>query len=226
MRHHALATMLLVSGCSRSPQPHDTGLAGHERAAREHESAADEIVRACDQRHTEPAMMRAAPCWTTRNDRLVRSHRDAAAQHRAASAALRDAEATACAGISDDRDVSPFEHRDDIARVESLTEPTSQGKAGSVSRNAGATVAVRALPGLTSEWLQRIVDCHLARNAALGHVVPEMPDCPLVPRGVEARVRPAGNGFAVDIRADDPDSAREILDRARRLIARPTASGR
>jgi hypothetical protein len=57
---------------------------------------------------------------------------------------------------------------------------------------------------MTTEWLQRSVDCQLARNAALGHVVPEMPDCPLIPNGVEAHVRSVGNGFAVEIKSNDP----------------------
>lgn len=73
---------------------------------------------------------------------------------------------------------------------------------------------------MTVPWLQRLVDCHLARNAALGHDVPEMPYCPLVPRGVSARVSAVDRGFAVDVRAEDPATAQEILRRARGLDAR------
>jgi hypothetical protein len=72
---------------------------------------------------------------------------------------------------------------------------------------------------MTAEWLQRLVECHLARNAALGHVVPEMPNCPLVPRGVAAKVRSVGNGFAVEIEAGDPDTLREIQARSQRLVS-------
>ena len=76
----------------------------------------------------------------------------------------------------------------------------------------------RAVQGMTAEWLQRLVDCHLARNASLGHVVPEMPNCPLVPNGAEAHVSSTGNGFAVIIQSSDPATAREILARANRLV--------
>jgi len=44
-----------------------------------------------------------------------------------------------------------------------------------------------------------------------------MPNCPLVPKGVVARVTSTGSGFAVAIRSDNPATAREILARARRL---------
>lgn len=46
----------------------------------------------------------------------------------------------------------------------------------------GARVAPR-------DWLERAISCHLARNAALGHEVPAMPDCPLVPRGARCWMR-------------------------------------
>lgn len=144
-------------------------------------------------------------------------HRRYAQEHRAAAAALVEAEKRACSGIApDDRDLSPFEHVDDITAVVPLTEGVSSGKA-SVPRTAGAVVTFRALPGLTVEWLQRVVDCHLARNASLGHQVPEMPSCPLVPKGAEAKVSSTGDGFSVAVRADDPASAAEIFARANRL---------
>jgi hypothetical protein len=65
--------------------------------------------------------------------------------------------------------------------------------------------------------LQREIDCHLARNAVLGHDLPEMPDCPLVPKGAEARVRAAENGFVVEVRSDDPAAVAGIVARAERL---------
>jgi len=71
---------------------------------------------------------------------------------------------------------------------------------------------------MTAEWLQGVVDCHIARDTSLGHVVPEMPDCPLVPRGVEAQVS-TSDGFAVTIRSTDPSVTPEVLSRARRLLA-------
>ncbi|HZJ67779.1 MAG TPA: hypothetical protein VFD36_29955 [Kofleriaceae bacterium] len=70
------------------------------------------------------------------------------------------------------------------------------------------------------ETLQQEVDCHLARAAVLGHELPEMPDCPLVPKGAEARVSATAQGLAVVVRADDLTAAADIVARAERLKAR------
>jgi hypothetical protein len=113
--------------------------------------------------------------------------------------------------------MSPFMHRQDIASVQELVTKTTGGKATS-ARQMGAVVVLRAVPGLTAQWLQRAVDCHLARNAALGHNVPEMPYCPLVPNGVAATVTATATGFAVEMRSDDPAVAHEILRRAQGLV--------
>ena len=151
-------------------------------------------------------------------------YRRRAADHRAAAAALGETEERACSGVApDDRDISPFEHHEDIAAVEPLTERVGTGKVP-VPRTTGVVVTFRAVPGLTTEWLQRVVDCHLARNVSLGHEMPEMPNCPLVPKGAEARVSSTGNGFAVAIRSDDPISAAEILARATRLSHPPAST--
>jgi hypothetical protein len=116
----------------------------------------------------------------------------------------------------DDRDMSPFDHREDITSVVALTT-SGGGILTSKPRTLGAVVTFRAVPGMTAEWLQRVVDCHLARNASLGNDVPEMPSCPLVPKGVAARVASTGDGFAVSIQAEDSKTAQEVLSRAQQL---------
>jgi hypothetical protein len=47
-----------------------------------------------------------------------------------------------------------------------------------------------------------------------------MPDCPLVPRDVTAKVTATSEGFEVAIRSDNELSAREVLRRAQALVAR------
>lgn len=162
----------------------------------------------------------AAPiCWTSAlspardvdieaDDRYL-----AAAVHRRVSQALRDAEATACDGIPiPDRVESPFAHREDIVAVQVLPLPDTDGMAF-----LGARVVFRDVPGLTVEWLQRVVDCHLARDAALGHDVPEMSYCPLVPAGAHAKVTSGDGGYVIEVRSDDGRAAREIARRAQAL---------
>jgi hypothetical protein len=229
-----LSVMVVLAACSSSTpgaRPHDMSASRHEQAARDEEQTATGHAGAYDpaaraERKACTSVPRPPICWTAVENptadhrRAAEEHRRRAADHRAASAALRDAETRACAGIvDDDRDTSPFDRTEDIVGVVPLKEePGGDRSSGVLSRvrMAGAVVTFRARPGMTAEWLQRIVDCHLARNAALGHVVPEMPDCPLVPKGISARVTSTGNGFAVAIRSDDPEVAREVLDRAQR----------
>lgn len=160
------------------------------------------------------------PCWSsTVNPTQVhldeaRMLRKAAADHRAASQALREAEASACATIPpEERDISPFFNREDIERVDLEYATTSADKT-----LVGATIIFRATPGLTAEWLTRSVECHLARSAAAGHEMPEMAYCPLVPRGVSAAVKSTGTGFAVTITSSDSQSAAEVARRAQALV--------
>jgi hypothetical protein len=44
-----------------------------------------------------------------------------------------------------------------------------------------------------------------------------MPYCPLVPKGITAKVESTGNGFAVRIESQDPNTAQEVLRRAQAL---------
>lgn len=243
----ALLSCALFAACASSTpgaHPHDMSAEAHERQSERHARSGEEHNaqfrpgQAIERERCAPG--RSLPkagdsvaegvCWSSVHNPTAAhlwdaaEHRRQAADHRAASEALRAAEASACAGLApDDRDTSPFQHTEDIAGVVPfrVSEFDTRGK-WPTERTIGAVVTFRAVPGLSAEWLQRLVDCHLARNAALGHVVPEMPDCPLVPAGVEARVSSAGNGFAVAVSSHDPKVARELLSRAERLRASAT----
>ena len=227
MRTGISALVLLAVGAAcggaNGTRPRDMSAATHETSAAMEERVAAEHEICAKRRGVETG-----PCWsgyrnpTPYHLEEAKEARNRAAAHRAASQALRDAEARACAGIDpEDRDQSPFAHREDIAWVESVDRhnATMQGPARlhSVDQLVGAKITFRAVRGLTAEWLQRVVDCHIARNAALGHDVPEMAYCPLVPKGVKANVTSVAGGFAVEIVADDLEGAREVLRRARML---------
>ncbi len=239
IRTPTLLIAFLMSSCATTPgsHPHEMSSAQHEAAAK----AEERVAAGHDAQYVpnaaapkEKCSPRSGPslrtgfdpevCWTSVvnptdvHRRVADEHRRHAADHRGGSSALRDAEARACVGITpDDRDISPFEHKEDIATVEPLNVGAGGAKQPSM-RLVGATVTFRAVQGMTTEWLQRVIECHVARNAALGHVVPEMPNCPLVPNGVEAHVTSSGNDFAVAIRSNDMPVAQEILARARRLL--------
>ncbi|HKQ70964.1 MAG TPA: hypothetical protein VJT73_16575 [Polyangiaceae bacterium] len=77
----------------------------------------------------------------------------------------------------------------------------------------GATVLVRAKPGLTEEYLQLALN-ERAKFLATGQ---SAADGPLAVPGAAVNVDSAGDSFAVTISSDDPKAAREILKRAKAL---------
>lgn len=222
-----LASALVVNACAADPgtHPHDMSEASHEAMAKQEDQQANAHAEQFDpsaQGKTQSCSR--GGCWTSttnptkEHEADAQRHRELAAKHRAASAALAQAEAQACAGISDDdRDISPFAHSEDIRSVSPLTEQARTGKAVT-SQTVGATIVFRAVPGMTAEWLQRVVNCHLARAAAAGHAMPEMDYCPLVLNNVTASVTSVGDGFAVNIRSNDKATVDAVLKRAQALV--------
>jgi hypothetical protein len=156
---------------------------------------------------------------TDKSRKEAEEHRKLAEKHRAASLALREAEQRFCFGISaTDRDSSPFYHREDIMSVRILNERPEvyEQELGTLVPN-GASIAFRAVPGMTAEWLQRTVDCHLARNAVVGDPDHSMSFCPLAAPHAAAIVRSTGKGFDVEIRSSNLESIKEIIRRAQAL---------
>ena len=227
----ALAAIAATAACGHAAgtRPHDMSEAEHQHAADKEsrladthgpqfEQSAQVRVPICDSTATGEGGR--PVCWTDtvnpteEHRKRAEDHRRLAEEHRRASEALRTAEGRACGDIAEaDRDLSPFAHLDDIRGVEELLVARKIGKV-STKHQVGATVTMNAVPGLTPQWLQRVVDCHLARNAALGHQGGGMPLCPLVPKGVTASVRALRDGFAIDISAQEPATAAEVLRRA------------
>lgn len=228
-----MAAVSLGCATSRAPLPEDMSASAHEAAARRAEEAADRqrreyapegwSVRECG----GPVRgERLAPCWagavnpTAGHLEEERRLRDLAARHRAASKALRRAEAEACAGLDgDDRDLSPFWRREDIKSVSPLVQRSRPGY-GDDPRALGAVVVFGPVPGLTAEWLQAALDCHVARNAAMGYERPEMAFCPLAVPGARAKVKSTGSALTVSIESTDPLAAAEIARRAMGLVSR------
>lgn len=223
----AVASGGLLLACAADPgtKPHDMSATQHEAMAKNEEAAATghaEQHEPAAKQETTNCSGRTG-CWTSVSNPTAqhaddaKRHRELAQKHRAAAAALVDAEARACNGLAeDDRDISPFHHKEDIVSVAPYTEAVKAGK-GTSQKEVGVTIVFRAVPGMTAEWLQRVVDCHLARAAALGHQMPEMDYCPLVPKGAKAKVTSVGNGFAVNVFADDAAAVTEIKKRSAAL---------
>ncbi len=234
MNHCIILTIsvtALMLGCAADPgtKPHDMSSPEHEAMAKQEDQEAEGHATQHDPAATASSTTCSGKggCWTSVSNPTAqhaedaKRHRELAQKHRAASSALAEAETRACSGISEeDRDISPFYHREDIESVSPLIEEFGSGK-GVAKKDVGSTIVFRAVPGLTAEWLQRVVDCHLARAASMGHSMPEMSYCPLVPKGVKAKVESAGNGFAVKVSGNDATTIAEIKKRAEALKANP-----
>lgn len=198
--------LFLVACGGKQPEP---------MSAAEHEEMAEHKERKADEKEQEGAHH---VDWTPGPEAQeeIERYRALAAKHRAESERLRSAEASACQGIEDvDRDESPFVHIPDILKVEKLVQIDSKQR---VRKDLGARITLRAVKGLTSQWVQRLIDCRIAANAALGYDVPEFPNDPLAVPDVKTRVTSVANGFAVEVTHLAPSSAREIQDRAQRLL--------
>lgn len=217
-----LLAAFAVGACVSGRLPEGGSVAEHQGAAKENAELADAHERAAQD---------APPCadipdiyeicWT-RSDteeahrEMAQRHRRLAAAHAEEAEALRAAEARACVGVAqEDRDMSPFLRADDIASVELLDPSTAEDET--------AIPVVRVtfvnVPGLDRANLERLVGCHLARNAALGHDVPEMDYCPLVPPGVKATVATGSQQLNVTVVADEA-TAGEVRGRAQKLVDR------
>ena len=142
----------------------------------------------------------------------------AAAQHRKAAEELRAAEARACADVTPNTggDLSPFFQARPVDRVEPL-----YSYAGVRSRVLiGAKVVLAAAPGVSASSVQKSLDCHLARNAAMGFDAPEMSFCPLAAKGVEARAREKNGLIVVEVKAAKAETAEQVLRRAELTVVR------
>jgi hypothetical protein len=238
-RSSRLIPVLLLTACTASTpgaRPTDMSASEHAAAAKAEDDksaghsadydpkAATTPIRSGCGRAT-PAYD--VPCWsddtnpTDEHRKAAEEHRKMAADHRAGAKALADAEAKSCTGIDpDDRDRSPFGHRDDIVDVRPLEVTVGAGDAtgeATTKRLRGALIGFRGVRGLTQQYLQRTMDCHLARNASMGFAMPEMSWCPLSVKGAKVTVTSGPDRFIVSVEAADDAAGAEILKRARAL---------
>jgi hypothetical protein len=162
------------------------------------------------------------PCWGARSERTqleVAELRRKAAEHRNAAAVLM-AEQQACTGVSEaDRVQSPFSHQEDIVSVQPLVACLPQGG----RREAGAVIAFRKVPRLTAAVLQKIIDCHLARDEAFGFDAHELEYCPLNVnplgfRRLKATVTEHADRLVVNLDAENEEVAKKVLALSQLLV--------
>jgi hypothetical protein len=202
-----LASMTVVGCLSLGYSSTDTlGIRGHELAAREHElSAANHRRNAgkfapCANSATGCPTGSISPVMAIEYEQAV-TDQHLADQHRARIEDLRDAEHQACSGLLDrDGHVMSFGHVEEVRRIE---------KAGSSVVSVMLTATNDG--GLKLDEVERVVQCHLARNASRGLDAMDAGSCPFVP-GARATVRADGRNLSVTIVAPN-DVVAKALDR-------------
>lgn len=136
----------------------------------------------------------------------------------AQAAQLADEE---CIGIpAKERDLGLLAYRDAIGGARPLKERTRVGKM-ELTRDRGVVIAVRAQPGMTAPWLERVAMCHIAQTSAGRSAIPIESD-PLLVSGATVRVEEADTGFIVSVRVPDDATASEVSRRAQALLTGPS----
>jgi hypothetical protein len=127
---------------------------------------------------------------------------------------------TRCAGYADEAALAPVLDGSAIESVEPLYNSLVGYKSGQYTELAGSAIKVRALPGVTSEWLTRALECHSAERVVGGAPPGVAANDPfwLPGKMVDVEATSAHDGFRVEVRAAGPVDGHEVLDRARAFV--------
>jgi hypothetical protein len=130
-------------------------------------------------------------------------------------------ERSRCGPDLDETTLDPIFSHQAIESAEPLYVRTSRDSAGASARLQGALLYIRAIQGVTVEWLDRALECHSARRE-LGKIpdnVARNDPFWLPGRTVDIDVQSTGHGYRVAIRGDTPNDAQEVLIRANAFAA-------
>jgi hypothetical protein len=121
-----------------------------------------------------------------------------------------------CVGVPEvEPNGSPLVNPNDVRAIQEIKPATPVSETETVVPRGGARILLRAQPGMTAEWLQRIAECHMARVAVAKPAM--LSTSPLDVKGALVSVQSMGNAFAVDITSPDVKVSKEILVRAHAL---------
>lgn len=123
-----------------------------------------------------------------------------------------------CPGIpAKERELGILAYRDAIGGTQPLKESSQVGKV-KFFHDRGVVIFVRAQPGMTAPWLDRVASCHIALAAAGRGVSGAGANDPLLVPGATVRVEEAATGYLVSVRVPGDDAASEVMRRAQALL--------
>jgi hypothetical protein len=157
------------------------------------------------------------------HERAASSSADAALaqEHLEAANRLRSEERVACDGVPDaDRVGGPFAQAQNVTNVDVVRDRVLLPKGP--LEPVGVAVYIKAEPGMTQQWLGRIVACHVAHVAAVGGA--DRPS-PLSVANTQVAVSSTSVGFRITITSKNSGAARSVVDKGEELAANARMPG-
>jgi hypothetical protein len=126
-----------------------------------------------------------------------------------------------CVGVpAKEREMGLLAFRYNIMSVTPLNATRFAGKA-KYSQMEGVAIKLRATPGISVPWLERVNGCHVALVAS-GRLPGNVgPSDPFILPGTTVEASEVYAGFVLSLRGQNYDAAREILQRSYALISPP-----
>jgi hypothetical protein len=112
-----------------------------------------------------------------------------------------------------------------VQSVDPMMVVLKTGRTRRGSKLVGAKVSLRALRGITPQWLERTLHCHQAQRTLDPSSAVDLGADPFwLPDGwVDIEVRSVRGGFVAELRGATDEDAEEIYARAEQLILHTTA---
>jgi hypothetical protein len=117
--------------------------------------------------------------------------------------------------------VAPMLAPSAIDAVEPAYSYVNSGPVDREARLRGARIRIKPLAGFSKETIARSAECHESR-VLLGQATAPTDDPYVLPdHWLDIDVESEGDGFAILVRTDEMDIARQVLARAQRYAAAP-----
>ena len=126
-----------------------------------------------------------------------------------------------CAGVpARERELGLLAFRDNIVSVAPLNEFHYAGKAKYL-RTEGAVIKLRATPGVSVPWLERVNGCHIAMAGAGRLAGNDAAVDPFILTGTTVAATEIYAGYVLSVKGASVESVQEILQRSYALVSAP-----
>jgi hypothetical protein len=136
-----------------------------------------------------------------------------------AASAFAESVADVCTGVpAKERTLGLQALRDEIVSVTPLNEFRFAGKA-KYSQTEGVVIKLRATPGASVPWLERVNGCHVAMAGSERLAGNNAAEDPFILPGTTVRVSQSYAGYVVTVTATNPADVQKIQQRSYAMIS-------